>query len=167
MVRLGDHEYTVVAQRIGRIQHELAGALTDLGATGVDAVADLMSGRNDVVEGGWRMLQVFVPDLMPEHEFAGFASVEDFRDANYVAAADRSPTADEIWTAGEAILSVNRLDEVKRLGKLVPPDLIRGLLQKAIGDSISSGLQTSPATSGDSVSTTSSVSPPTSGSSEV
>ncbi len=150
-VRLGDHEYVVVPQRIGRLQHELGETFATLGQ---DAETPEGSGRNDLTGSAWRLLRVFVPGLMPEHEFVGFASQNALDSGEYDASADRSPNPEEIETAVRAVLTVNRIDLVKHLGKVIPPQVITGLVREQLGAGISTLLSSSPSVSGDSPPTT-------------
>lgn len=151
-IQLGDHSYSVVPQRLGRLQHELGQAFTTLGQD-TDAVA-AASARNDLTGSAWRLLRVFIPGLMPEHEFVGFASEEALDTGTYDPAADRSPTAAEIEGAFRVALSVNRIDLAKHLGKVIPPQVITGLVREQLGAGISTLLSSSPSVSGDSPPTT-------------
>lgn len=150
-VRLGDHSYAVVAQRLGRLQHELGQAFTTLGQ---DTDVAAASARNDLTGSAWRLLRVFIPGLMPEHEFVGYASDDALEAGVYDPSADRSPTAAEIEGAFRAALSVNRIDLVKHLGKVIPPQVITGLVREQLGAGISTLLSSSPSVSGDSPPTT-------------
>lgn len=151
-ISLGDHEYAVVPQRIGYLQKHLGNALGGLGDP--DKAAEV-AGRNEITGPAYRLLRVFIPQLMPEHEFNGFSTPESFAHGERPDdAADRSPTAPEVADAFSTVFKVNRFDVAKHLGKAIPPELIQSLAKQAIGESISTLLLSSLSTSGESDSTT-------------
>jgi len=133
---------------------DLAGLVVAADANGGTAVAGKpvakRQGFGEVAGPGYDILRVFIPDLMPEHEFRGYTSEEAFvagvRDRE---AARLSPTVPQIVTAFEAVFAVNRLDVVKHLGKVVPPALVQSFIKTAIGDSVSELLLSSLSESGD------------------
>lgn len=180
VITLGDHEYPVVPQRIGYLHKKLGDAFSTLGGTDPAVLAegtgmeileggnDLPAGRDELTGGTYRLLKVLIPGLMPEHEFTGFPTQEAFRtgwDA-YDEQTDRSPNAAEIVHAFRVALKVNQLDLVRHIGKVVPAELLKTLVRQAVGDSISTLLQSSLSPSGDSGSTTPSPKTPTSTASE-
>ncbi len=157
-ITIGAHEYTVVAQPLAYLEMELGDVFA--GLSGVDKPADLADvvtenatstdtpaarqGFGEVAGPGYDILKVFIPDLMPEYEFRGFASEDAF--ANGVrdrAAARCAPTVPQVVEAFEVIFKVNRLDVVKHLGKVIPKGLVEKFLKQAIGDSVSALLLSS------------------------
>ncbi len=155
-ITLGAHEYTVVAQPLGYLEVELGDVFGGLGrVSGAKDLADVViergedgtttttsaparSGFGEIAGPGYDILRVFIPDLMPEHEFRGFASEEAMaagvRDRG---AARLTPTVPQIAGAFETIVRVNRLDVVKHLGKIISPTLLQTFLKQAVGEQVS------------------------------
>lgn len=181
-ITLGAHKYAVVAQPIAYLEMELGDVFGKLqsvsspedladvvleqdGTAVVDTPAAGKQGFGELAGPAYAVLKVFIPDLMPEHEARGYASQEAFdagiRDRE---AARLTPTLPQVVDAFAAVFTVNRLDIVKHLGKVIPDGLIEKLLASAIGDSVSTLLLSSLPASGESASTTPSEPPPTSAS---
>lgn len=155
---LGQREYRIVPQPIGRIRRKLVRVVAlaeGVGGTGLDGGLD---------EDLYSLLKTFVPDLAPLYELMGYASEEDYKagrepeDDSYDA---RSPTVPQLIELVQAIYTVNGADRLVRLGKaLVGEDVIRHRLRKAaISWEPSASL---PAASGESGSESSTPTPPTS-----
>lgn len=156
-VVLGDETYTVVPQRIGYLRSKLGVVLSGIldaelrGDNVVDVLGDKLYG----------VLQVFIPDLMPEWEFHGFPTREAMDADEYNEEYDSSPSATQIKRAMQAVADVNEIDLLRHLGKLIGPDLIRGYLARAVADSMEANLPRSQPTNGESPGTPSLTSAPT------
>lgn len=128
MVRLGEHEYTLVAQRHARLTRMLPRVLadaTDLGAINTADTAGLVGQLGGRV---YDVLVVLLGEVMPRWEFAGFASAEAMDADAYDPAMDRSPTFEQITTAFEAAWQVNGMDRVAGgLGKLLGADMTQAI----------------------------------------
>jgi len=113
-VELGQHKYLVLPQKIGYLMNKLGPRLqealeAEIG--GVDGVKLVGVKAHDV-------LSVFIPGLMPAHEFLGYANDEALRADSYDEDADQSPTAPQIEAAFAAAKDVNGgavLDHLKAL----------------------------------------------------
>lgn len=122
-VTLGDQEYVVVPQKIGYLMHRL-----NLGD-----VLEVQQGRSFGME-AHRLLSVVIPEVgrrLPAWEFLGYASREAHEAGEYDPEQDRSPTGDQIIAALETALRVNGGE---RLGKLLGPQMIQGLLQVGVSE---------------------------------
>jgi hypothetical protein len=158
-VVLGDTSYVIVPQRIGYLRSRIGVVLMgimDLEVTG-DNVVDALGSKV------FGVLQVFIPDLMPEWEFQGFATREAMEKNEYNPEYDKSPTPTQIKRALMSAAEVNEIDLLKHLGKLIGPDLIRSWLAGALADSMQENSPKLPPTNGASSGTTSPTSVPTSG----
>lgn len=158
-ITLGAHKYTVVAQPLAYLEMELGDVFArlsgvavpdDLAGVVVDpdgAPADKPAARQgfgEIAGPGYDILAVFIPDLMPEHEFRGYASQESFQaDLRDRESARLAPTVPQIVDAFDAVFKVNRLDVIKHLGKVIDPKLIQAFMKTAIGDSVSTLLSSS------------------------
>lgn len=171
-VKLGGHEYIVVDQPLAYLEQELGDVFGAL--SGVDTPGDLAdvahpdrrpgrSGLGEITGPGYDVLKVFIPELMPEHEFRGYATEEAFRAGGRRSREElrNAPTVPQIVGAFETVFKVNRLDVVKHLGKVIDSDLVAAFLKEAIGDGISQLLLSSLSESGESASTTPSAPPQT------
>lgn len=129
-VSLGGHTYEVVPQRVGRLKKHLRIQLTDL---------DTLTGNIiDVgLERAHGILTVFIPDLMPLHEFLGFPSESVMNDPEGEEADDLGVTWPEITSAYTAIMQVNQFDLLSHLGKLIDPALIRNFISMRMLDLMS------------------------------
>lgn len=169
MIKLGQHEYLVLPQPIGYLMNELGPelqAVLEAEVDGVDGVRVLGSKAYDV-------LRVFIPDLMPRHEFLGFPTEEAMRAKEYPGReVDPGPTAPQVKAAFEAVKKANGgevLDGLKAVLAMLGPELrqrVSAFLVTLITQSekfreIASTLPTSapsptsPSTSGESASTSS------------
>jgi hypothetical protein len=158
-VVLGDYEYHVVPQRIGYLRSNFGLALQ-----GLDT-AQLSSGNimDFLGERVYAVLRVFIPNLMPRHEFLGFKDVEAEEKDEYDPEFDNSPSPTQIKEALLQAAEVNEIDLLKHLGKLIGPELIQTWAQTVMIDSMKASLQTSVEPNGDTPGTTSGLSSPTSG----
>ena len=138
-VELGKHSYEVQPQRMGYLERHLSG-LTDLINLDVED-GNIIAALGDKAHS---VLAIFIPGLMPEWEWKGYASQTAAEHNQYDEEADSSPTFDQIVTAFEVAMKVNRLDLFKHLGKLVGTDFLRAAVRKAIADSL---METSPSSS--------------------
>lgn len=113
-VQLGDHRLPVVSQRHARLDHGARRfGFKDVGEF-YAAIAIPVGDHQQ----RYRLLCLAIPELekeMPLHEWCGYGSPEAMEQGEYVDAADRSPTDDEIAAAGHAVIEVNG---VGRLGKI-------------------------------------------------
>src|SRR3954451_5604101 len=151
-VTLGARDYEVVAQSLPYIKHHLGPVLSGLADESIDGsnVLDLITSK------AYEILRVFIPDLMPEHEWNGLDEVGEYDDA----IAQRAPTPPQIKTAVEVIAELNGFDLVKGVTKLVDPTLLREMIDGALRESMSLGSPTSSAPNiRRSASTTSSTTP--------
>lgn len=171
-VVIGGKNYLIVPQRVGRLKKRLKRefeTLSDIGGREVTGILDLG------LEKAHGILAVFIPELMPLHEFLGFRSQEEMDDEDAEEHDDLGATVPEIDYAIRICLKVNRFDLAGALGKLISPDLIRAFLNKQVSDLIMGTMEepttTSPSTSATpglaTPSTTSGTTPPTSEMNEV
>lgn len=169
-ITLGAHEYALVPQRIGRIRKHLS-AIVDTfaqGEGGDDAVGE-------VTEVLYEALEVFIPDLAPRWELAGYGSEGDFALAQipederpedwtdpYDERRDKSPTPPEIIEAVDAIFEIHGGTRLMRLLKsVVKPERIQSIIDGELRawqrSRIQSALsQTEPSENGESASMSSS-----------
>ena len=126
-VTLGKHTYTVEEQPIGWLENQLGDKLELL------ANVDLEKGNliGQLGSQAYTVLKIFLPELMPEWEWRGYASREAFEKGEYDRAADNSPGAGEIKRALAAAISENG-DLGATVGNVLGPELIRALLRQAI-----------------------------------
>jgi hypothetical protein len=158
-VRIGNYEYVVVPQKVGRIKRKLRAILGDLGEEGSleenTSFVDVLSSR------GYEILKALIPDLMPKHEFEGYRSEQAMIEDDYAEEFDHSPTFAEIVNAFEVAMKVSRYDIFKSLGKLISSDLISAVVNQAAADLAIRSLPSSSATSTGTTSTTSGTTPET------
>jgi hypothetical protein len=161
-VQLGEATYQVVPQRIGYLRSKLGVALGGLldSEVSTDNILDFLGDRAHAV------LAVFIPDLMPAWEFAGYPTREAMEAGEYQEEYDRSPSPRQIRAAFAAAAAVNEIDLLKHLGNLIGPDLIRSYLAGMVADSMSSASESLSATSGGTPSMTSGATSPTAESTE-
>jgi hypothetical protein len=161
-VKLGDHNYEVVPQRLGYLRSKLGqvfNALTEVDQD-VTGVGDVLALLGDRV---YDVLKVLIPDLMPKWEFAGFATQEAMDANDYDERYDKSPDPRQVALALQITLALNRLDLIRHLTKIVDPTLARAYINRAIAESMESATTTSqnlPVPSTDGPSTTSGQTPP-------
>lgn len=158
-ITLGAHTYTVEEQPMPYLEMEFEEFaqrfqgvsspedLADVVVMQDGSPADVPAGRKgfgQIAGPGYDVLRVFIPDLMPEWEFRGYASEAAFqagvRDRE---TARLGATVPQIKRAFEAVFLVNELDVLKHLGKVVPAELIQAFAKKAVGDSVSELLSSS------------------------
>jgi hypothetical protein len=158
-VVLGDYEYHVVPQRIGYLRSQFGLALQGLDAREL-STDDFIGFLGERV---YAVLKVFIPQVMPRHEFLGFKSAEAEEQEEYDPEFDNSPSATQIKEALLQGAEVNEIDLLKHLGKLIGPDLLQTWVQTVMIDSMKASLQTSVDPNGDTAGTMSGLSSPTSG----
>lgn len=168
-VKMGAHEYTVRPQKIGYLIHKLGPNLQEALTAEIDGAdgAELVGAKARDV------LAVFIPDLMPVHEFIGYPSEEAMQASAYDEEADRSPEPLQIKAAFKAASDVNGGEVFKHLkalmGALAPElkDKLQGFMVAKLAEesnppsTTSASSPTSPSASGDSDSTSSTTTPPT------
>lgn len=123
-VTLGAHTYTVRAQKIGYLIHKLGSRVQEAleaQIEGVDGAALVGAKAHDV-------LAVFIPDLMPLHEFLGYVSDEAMREGAYDEALDHSPEPLQIKAAFKAASDVNGGEVLSHLKALLGPVLTERIL---------------------------------------
>lgn len=131
-VKLGDSEYVVVPQRIGRLEHQLQGLLGDLAsASDSDNTGDFLQ---KLGTRGYEVLHVFIPDIMPEHRFRGYASAAALEKGEYSDEDDQSPSFDQIVDAFNAVMRVNRVDVFGGLKNVLGPDFLRALIRSRLAE---------------------------------
>lgn len=142
-IKLGEHEYTVVAQRHAYLERMLGPQIgSALSLSGGDGAQGLIASASTGYHG---LLKVFLPELMPLWEWRGFASETAFTSTElhkssggeegsdqYDVAADKSPTTDQMVVALRAVAEVNRIDLVEKLKDLVGPDFFKSDLWRAV-----------------------------------
>jgi len=165
-VHIGDYDYLVVPQRIGRLKKRLGRAIGDIESLAGDSVAEFV---DQGLERAHEVLKVFIPDLMPLHEFCGYRS-EAAMEADEDEDGEFGPTLPDIVHAFEVVMQVNRLDLLGHLRSVISPELIRAYVSGQVADTLRGGATSdspsSPSTPGASASTTSGTTPPTSPTSE-
>lgn len=165
-ITLGTHDYTVRPQKVGYLVHKLgpnlqAALAAEFDATNVGVVA-LAKARE--------VLAVFIPDLMPAHEFCGYGSRSAMEADSWVDEDDKSPDAPQIEEAFKVASRVNGGEVFNHLKGLAGPKLWeagRAFLAAKLTEEggplskISISSPTSPSTNGGSGSTSSTTTPPT------
>ncbi len=164
-VELGQHTYLVLPQKIGYLINKLGSRLQEAleaEIDGVDGAAMIGVKAHDV-------LKVFIPDLMPVHEFLGFATEQAMRDSIYDEAADNSPEPLQITAAFKAASDVNGGEVLGHLKALLGPVLTERVVAAVTAQvaenyrsPTSAPSPTSPPPSGESDPTSSGTTPPTS-----
>jgi hypothetical protein len=137
-VQLGQHSYTVVPQRHAYLQRKLGSAISDLGGVEVSGGASALGALPDQA---YSILRVFVPDLMPLHEWNGYASQDAAERDAYNEADDNSPDPAQIVDAFRAAMKVNRIDLLAHLKDLVGPGFLRAKMQEVLGGAMAEMLE--------------------------
>lgn len=125
-VQLGDHEYRVRPQRHAYLKRQLRAfveSLQQLEDMEVEDLLDIFTAK------AYDGLAVFIPDVMPRHEFEGYDSPEAMEQDTYDKERDRSPTAPQIKAAFTAAMTVNDFDWLGQLKNFIGPDLIRAQIR--------------------------------------
>ncbi len=131
-IRLGEHIYIVEPQPIGYLKHMLGRAFESL-TSGHGGTLDAGGLGNMVTGKAYELLEIFVPDVMPRHEFEGFASAEAMEEGNYSRGADTvKVTGPQVRTALAVCFRVNGIDIWKQLGQVIDPFVIREVVTEAI-----------------------------------
>lgn len=161
VVPLGDKTYTVVPQRKAYLRKKLPKALS-ISTEELDNEAG-WSGFLDLVDqNAYSLIRLFIPDVMPEYEFNGFASEAAWKADDYDEDADHSPSVPQVKSAVMACAEVNGLDLVKHLKNFISPDFLRAFTTSQVADFLTTTSPNSSATSTpDTASTISGTSPPT------
>lgn len=120
-VTLGEHEYSVQGQPIGYLLHELGGRFGGL----LEQELEGVSGAAVVPAQAHGILRVFIPSLMPLHEFLGYRSAEAMEAGEYDRAADRSPNPQQVIDAFKAASKANGGELLRHLKALVGPEMIQ------------------------------------------
>jgi len=163
-VVVGSYTYLVVPQRVGRLKKRLGRALGDLESLAGDSLIGFIDSSLERAHG---VLKVFIPDLMPVHEFCGYRSEEAYLN-DEDEEGEYGPTVPDIINAFEVVMRVNRLDLLGHLRSVVSPELIRAYISQTVADTLRSGGTTTDSASSSSTpgqeseSTTTGTTPPTS-----
>jgi hypothetical protein len=157
-VALGEHEYHVYAQRIGYLENKLGRWINEFAEGGFDG-ANVMALVGDNAH---TLLGVFIPRLMPLHEFRGYRTEDAMANGDYDPEGDGSPTVDQIVTAFEVAVRVNRFDLFKHMRSLVDPQMLRDLANQQIAEAVLRGTSSPTESSTTTPPTTSTASGPTS-----
>lgn len=135
-VPLGDHTYTVVPQKMGRIRSRLIpqfrglDQLLNLEGASVDTLLD------EGMERAHALMLVFIPDLMPLHEFCGYSTSEAQKAGEYHEGSDHGPDFPQLRNAFETCLRVNSFDLLGHLKNFFSPELIRAVVQERLLDEV-------------------------------
>lgn len=117
-VQLGDHKYEVMDQGWPYLSHEIPEVLSAIATGEIDTSNVLAFAGGKMYD----LLRVFIPDLMPEHEWRGFASQAAMQAGLYDRElARRAPKPSEIRFALQVCMKVSGLDGMKMLGNLLDP----------------------------------------------
>lgn len=127
-VALGEHIYEVVPQKLGRLKRQLGHTLDNL----ADSTVERDNFLGMIGDQAYTILAVFIPDLMPKWEWDGYGSESAADEDLYDESGDRSPDADQIVTAFQVAMKVNRLDLFKHLGQIVDPSMLRDVARDAV-----------------------------------
>ncbi len=122
-VKLGQHVYEIVPQPLPYLKRHLGEVFESLTGAEIDAsnIGAFITGR------AWDLLKVFIPDLMPLHEWEGFASPAAMEGDLYDEETVRrlAPTPPQVKTAVLLCMKVNAIDAYKALGRIVDPTVLR------------------------------------------
>lgn len=167
-VKLGEHDYVVFPQKIGYLMHKLGPQLQTI----LEAEIEGLDGIDMVAAKTHEVLRIFIPDMMPLHEFLGYASAEALEAGDYDENLDRSPEPLQVKAAFVAASDVNGGEVFKHLKALLGPVLtqrVAAAITAAVASRTPSltsptpeSSPTSPPTSGESAQTSSGTAPPTS-----
>lgn len=135
-IRLGSHIYEVVPQPLPLLKRDLADLFDGIAAGG-DITADNIG---EYVTGSMRdILGVFLPDIMPLHEWEGYptkAAMEgNLLDRDW--AREHAPTGPQVRLAITVCFKSNGLDAWKLLGKLVDPTLLKSWITRQVAGFLS------------------------------
>lgn len=139
--KLGEHTYPVYAQRHAYLMNKLgkqAAALASLGEG--DSLSSVDNAVSMLGERVYGILKVLIPQLMPEYEFRGYATVEAMEKDEYQEEYDKSPSVPEVIDAVQLCLKVNRLDLAAHLGKIVDLDMVRAFVNSQLANSFEATL---------------------------
>jgi hypothetical protein len=147
-IKLRDHKYQVVPQPIGYLMNELG---SDVQA--VLTADDGVGGARIAGAKAHGLLKIFIPDLMPLHEFLGFASKEALEAEDYDRNLDRSPEAPQLTEAFKAAKKVNGGEVLDVLKATAERFIETGLIQKATTWLVAAGAELAKENGGISVET--------------
>jgi hypothetical protein len=163
-ITLGDQQYKVVPQRVGYLVHKLGDRFGEL----LEAELEGVEGAEMLPAQAHAILRVFIPGLMPVHEFLGYASEEAMKAGNYDEKDDRSPDPLQIGAAFKAASDANGGEVLSHLKALIGPEIRQKLMAVVIAEiskrtrsETSESSPTSPALNGASESKSSGTSAPT------
>ncbi|HEY3435070.1 MAG TPA: hypothetical protein VGK41_05410 [Solirubrobacterales bacterium] len=141
-VQLGKYTYQVVAQRHAYLERKLGPYAQEVTQLAAGDIAGLIRAGSTGYHG---LLAIFIPELMPLHEWRGFASKKAYDETElwkqskgtegsdqYDEDADNSPDLDQMVTAFTAVAAVNRIDMVGKLKELLGPDFFSSDLWTAL-----------------------------------
>lgn len=153
-VRLGAHTYEIHPQPLPYLRHHLGSLFEQLETDGVEDAEDLLS----FVSGKfYETLKVFIPDLMPRHEWEGYESEVAFEGGLYSDEwARKAPDGQQVRRALTVCFEVSGLDVWKTFGKLLDPTLLRATVTRYVAGFLSSNLQSASSPQAPTPSTTSS-----------
>ena len=135
VVRLGVHEYTLVPQPqaiILRKFPQVAANAQNLQGEEINSAEDfiaLVAGRE------YDVLKILIPNLMPQHEFEGFATkqAQEAGEFDEDFARDHAPTVPEVMHAFDVGFKINGGERLKTvLGNVVGPEISRAIRQFAV-----------------------------------
>lgn len=175
-IELGDHEYRIIPQRQARLYRRLIGPKGVI--AGMSNIGELLGEDSDMSaflgvasDKLYEVLLIFIPDLMPEWEFEGYASESAAEREEYDETGDHSPTHPQVLNALQTAIQVNGVGWVKKILGFFDPVMVRAALtqwiagqlqeQQRTRSGIGSPSPSSPSTNGESASTSSGTSDPT------
>ncbi len=131
-VKLGSQEYTIVPQPHAVLFRKFPQVLAEVRDGGltqenITSGPDIINVLGDRIHG---VLKIFIPDLMPFHEFQGFPSQEALDEDRFdeAYAVQHAPTIPEIMEAFDQAINVNGGKRLKDLlGNVLGPDLSRAV----------------------------------------
>lgn len=153
-VTLGQHRYLVLPQKIGYLLHRLGSRVQEV----LEAEVSGVEGAAIVGAKAHGLLSVFIPGLMPLHEFLGYASGEAMAAGDYSEATDVSPEPLQIKEAFKAASDVNGGEVLGHLKALLGPALTERAIAVVTATISENALSTTPESSP--------TSPPTNGESD-
>jgi hypothetical protein len=153
-VQLGNKTFEVIPQSHAYIGKKIPKAFEGLGA-GFDGDLSIEGLHAHMGGSTHKLLKVFIPRLMPEWEFMGYATQRAQEEGEYDEDADHAPSVPQIRRALEVCFEVNGLDLVKHLKNFVRLDLLRATINNELASLVEARLQSSSAATTDIPSTSS------------
>lgn len=134
VVQLGPAFYEVIPQPIPYLRRAMPVVFASLSEEEVtaDNLGELLTQKP------YELLSIFLPDIMPMHEWEGFRSADAMEtgDFDVVTARKIAPTGPQVRSAIMVCFRANGLDIWQHIGRFVDPTMLKPLIQRAI-DSIS------------------------------